>query len=138
MNIKITEILAPDSWKIRHEAMWPHMPINYVKLPDDDSGQHFGLWKMNNLISVVSLFFDHDKVQFRKFATLPDEQGNGYGSQLLNHVFNYTYSNKIKKIWCNARVDKVSFYKKFGMYETESSFSKGGVNYIIMEKDIKI
>lgn len=136
MKIKITKISAAETWGIRHEVMWPHKPLNYVKLPHDDLGQHFGLWKMNILISVVSLFFDQDKVQFRKFATLHNEQRNGYGSQLLNYVFNYAYSTKVKKIWCNVRVDKVFFYKKFEMSETEHRFSKGGVDYVIMEKKL--
>jgi len=134
MSIKITKILPAETWRIRHEVMWPHKPLNYIKLSNDDVGQHFGLWKMNTLISVVSLFFDRDEVQFRKFATLHDEQGNGYGTQLLNYVFNYAFSIGVKKIWCNARVDKVFFYKKFEMSETEHRFSKGGVDYVIMEK----
>lgn len=66
---------------LRHEVMWPDEDFDYIKLKDDDAGIHFGLFKENMLISVVSLFVDKDEAQFRKFATLKSEQGKGYGSR---------------------------------------------------------
>lgn len=40
----------------------------------------------------------------------------------------------VKTIWCNARTDKVSFYKRLGMKETGEEFVKEKVEYVIMHK----
>ncbi len=54
MNIKIREIQAQETYKLRHQVMWPDKPIEFVKLNDDENGIHFGLLKDSNIISVVS------------------------------------------------------------------------------------
>ncbi|GAA3577908.1 GNAT family N-acetyltransferase [Snuella lapsa] len=135
MDIKISEISAQETHKLRHEVMWPHKPRAYVVLGNDEEGKHFGLFKDSNLISVVSLFLDGKDAQFRKFATKTSEQGNGYGTLLLNHLMTVVSNDKrIKKLWCNARADKIAFYERFGMIQTNKRFAKGGVKYIIMER----
>ena len=40
----------------------------------------------------------------------------------------------VKTIWCNARKDKTSFYKRFDMKETEKEFIKEQVEYVVMYK----
>jgi len=116
--------------------MWPDQPIDYVKLPNDPQGHHFGLFVEDELVSVVSLFVENGEAQFRKFATLAAYQGQGLGTQLLRHVFNESSRQNVKRIWCNARVDKASFYHRFGMEETGQTFTKGGLDYVIMAKVI--
>lgn len=134
MSINITEITAQQTLDLRHSVMWPNKPIDYVKLPKDEKGLHFGLWKNEKLVSVISLFIDGNSAQFRKFATDINEQGNGFGSQLLSHLFEVCKSKNISKIWCNARIDKTSFYERFGMNKTSKTFVKGGLEYVVMEK----
>lgn len=134
MEIQIIKIKKEKAWKLRHEVMWPDEDFDYIKLKDDDAGIHFGLFKENMLISVVSLFVDKDEAQFRKFATLKSEQGKGYGSRLLEAVLEEAKTNDIKRIWCNARENKESFYQRFGLVRTGSSFVKNGESYVIMEK----
>lgn len=134
METIIKQIEKEQAWHLRHEVMWPEMPFDYIKLADDEAGIHYGLFKDEKLISVVSLFIDQEEAQFRKFATLEDEQGKGYGSTLLKYVLNRANDHGVKRIWCNARTNKVEFYKKFGLEKTATTFSKGGKDYIIMEK----
>lgn len=131
---EIAEITAAETLRIRHEVMWPDRTIDYVKLPYDNQGQHFGLFINGQLISVISLFIENQQAQFRKFATLNVHQGKGFGSQLLQHVFFLAEQQQFKRIWCNARTDKSSYYAKFGMKETDNTFKKGGIDYVIMEK----
>lgn len=114
--------------------MWPDKPLDYVKLDNDEEGYHYGLFLGDRLVSVVSLFIEGDEGQFRKFATDLDEQGKGYGSELLHFLFNKTEEENVKRIWCNARKDKAGFYEKFGMQTTDNEFTKGGIDYVIMEK----
>jgi predicted GNAT family N-acyltransferase len=137
MSIKIKEIQAQETYQLRQQVMWPTKPLEFVILDNDKEGIHFGLLKDAIIISVVSLFIENNAAQFRKFATKISEQGNGYGSILLTHVINTVSKEKnIDKLWCNARVDKTLFYERFGMTQTTKRFSKGDIQYIIMEKNV--
>ncbi|TXE06148.1 GNAT family N-acetyltransferase [Seonamhaeicola algicola] len=133
--IVIKPIKAINTIAIRHEVMWPNKPQAYVVLPNDNEGLHFGLFLNQTLVSVVSLFTEENTLQFRKFATLQAHQGKGYGSQLLTHVFEYANKKHYKKIWCNARKDKTTFYERFGLKETSETFVKGGITYVIMTRN---
>ncbi|TYR80113.1 GNAT family N-acetyltransferase [Priestia megaterium] len=130
----IRQIKKEEAWTIRHIAMWPGQSIDYIKLKEDETGIHFGLLDEGELRSVVSLFIKKEEAQFRKFATLPSHQGKGYGTYLLNHVLHSVEKQGVKRIWCNARQTKASFYKKFGLIQTEQTFQKGKITYIIMER----
>lgn len=134
MGISIKEIEAADTWDLRHRVMWPEKSIEYVKLEEDRNGIHFGLFNDEQLVSVVSLFITEKEGQFRKFATDSEVQGSGYGTRLLQHILLVAQQNKIETIWCNARADKASFYRKFGLVETDRKFNKGGIDYVTMQK----
>lgn len=134
MEWTIANIEKEQAWDIRHKVMWPNKSIEYIKLENDSSGIHLGLFRRGKLISVVSLFVDEEQAQFRKFATTEEEQGKGYGSKLLKYTLERAKEEGACKVWCNARMNKVNFYKKFGLYEKGKEFIKGGQSYIIMEK----
>ena len=137
MIIKIKEISALETYKLRHEVMWPDKPIDFLQLDEDESGRHFGLITDVEVISIISLFVNDRHAQFRKFATKTSEQGKGYGTILLNYLITSVTDKNIERLWCNARVDKTSYYENFGMTQTGNKFTKEGVNYVVMEKIIK-
>lgn len=130
----IKEISYQTTWFIRQKVMWPNHPLSYVKLENDDVGIHYGLFVEGDLTSIVSLFIEGKEAQFRKLATINSQQGKGYGTQLMTYLITKLESMNLKRIWCNARLDKSIFYEKFGMTKTETSFVKGGIKYVIMEK----
>lgn len=136
MEYKILEIPVYKVLEIRHTVMWPTKPIDYVRLPNDNEGRHYGLYINDELVSVISLFIENSEAQFRKFATLLSYQGKGYGSILLNEIMAIAQQHKLSKVWCNARVEKSTFYEKFGMKATDQTFEKGGIQYVIMEKKL--
>lgn len=135
-KITISEIPFNQTWDIRRTVMWPGKSLDYVKLPNDENGNHYGLFAEGKLVSIVSAFIQNNEAQFRKFATLAEEQGKGYGSRLLDHLFKILTEQGVNRIWCNARVNKIHYYQRFGMAETDSHFTKGGISYVIMEKII--
>jgi len=137
MSPIIKAITPQATWPIRHKVMWPNESFDYIKLPADEKGVHFGLWVDDTLVSVVSLFIKKDIGQFRKFATLVDKQGKGYGSQLLHYLMEAAAKRHLKKIWCNARVSKSTYYTKFGMERTKERFVKNGMQYVVMERYLK-
>ena len=131
---EIKTIPLASVWAIRHSVMWPDKPFDYIKLPSDPEGQHHGLFVRGQLVSIVSAFISSHEAQFRKFATLHAHQGQGYGSKLLTHLIAQLEAQHVKRIWCNARIDKQSFYERFGLNITPKTFSKGGIDYVVMEK----
>lgn len=135
-KVEIRKIHFESTWDLRHRIMWPDRALDYVKLPNDKHGLHYGLFANDKMTSIVSAFITNKEAQFRKFATLNDEQGKGYGTKLLNHLFLELANIEITRVWCNARTDKTHFYERFGMVQTERRFDKGGISYVIMEKTI--
>ncbi|RUT69209.1 GNAT family N-acetyltransferase [Flavobacterium cupreum] len=131
--MEIRTIKASQTWNIRHEVMWPVQPFEFVQLDEDDSGLHFGVFIEEELVSIVSCFIDRDEMQFRKLATLEDYQGRGIASELLHFILKLAKEKGLKKVWCNARRDKKSFYEKFGMSDTYKIFTKSGKIFTIME-----
>ncbi|MEO8535669.1 MAG: GNAT family N-acetyltransferase [Flavobacterium sp.] len=131
--MEIRAIKASQTWKIRHEVMWPDQPFEFVQLAEDDSGLHFGVFTEEKLVAIVSCFIADDEMQFRKLATLEEYQGKGIASQLLDFILKLAKEKGLKKVWCNARSDKKAFYEKFGMSDTHKIFTKAEKNFTIME-----
>ena len=131
--MEIQSILASQTWEIRKKVMWPNQPFEFVQLEEDNFGLHFGVFDQEKLVSIVSCFIVGDEMQFRKLATLEEYQGNGIASLLLNHILKLAKDKGLRKVWCNARSNKKSFYEKFGMRDTGKNFSKLGQEFSIME-----
>ncbi|WP_234387179.1 GNAT family N-acetyltransferase [Aquimarina sp. Aq78] len=131
---EIKQITSSETLPIRHKVMWPNKPIEYVELPNDENARHFGLFVNGEITSIISLFVENNEAQFRKFATLIEFQGLGYGTILLKNIIDLIEKEGIKKLWCNARVEKSKFYERFDLKPTDKKFEKGGIEYIIMEK----
>ncbi|RXM46883.1 GNAT family N-acetyltransferase [Flavobacterium sp. YO64] len=131
--MEIREITAAETWDIRHNVMWPDQPFEFVQLEEDNSGFHFGVFTNNKLVSIVSCFIIEEEMQFRKLATLEEYQGRGSASHLLKYILQFAKEKNIKKVWCNARSNKKTFYEKFGMKDTFKTFMKAGQEFTIME-----
>lgn len=132
-NIHIEQIRGELTWRIRQEAMYPNWSLEEVKLEEDHEGTHFGLFADNRLTSVVSLFNQGSIYRFRKFATIPDAQGKGFGSAMLMHIIEYVIAMGATALWCDARVSASGFYQKFGFVETNQASIKHGLDFVIME-----
>jgi GNAT superfamily N-acetyltransferase len=131
MNLLIRPIPADDTLPLRHSVLWPDKPFDYVRLSDDDTGQHFGGFVEEQLVAVISLFVDTqtNTARFRKFATQPDFQNRGIGTQLLNHVIEQARQAGATELWCDARLTAAAFYERFGMQAEGDVFYKGDIAY---------
>lgn len=132
-NIIIKEIDHQLTWPIRHEVMYPNLPLDVIKLPHEEAGLHFGVFVNGNLTSVISLFWEGKVYQFRKFATLANAQGCGYGSALLRHVIQYSKDQGAETLWCNGRLTALGFYKKFGFEQSGEVFTKKQIDFVKMQ-----
>jgi predicted GNAT family N-acyltransferase len=132
--LRVKKIQASETWDLRHRVMAPNRPFDSIKLPKDEEGLHFGLFQEEKLISVISLFSEDEKSQFRKFATEISEQNKGYGSILLNHVIEESIKNNVKNLWCNARMTAFGFYGKFGFEAVSETWIDNEIEYVKMER----
>jgi phosphoribosylformimino-5-aminoimidazole carboxamide ribotide isomerase len=105
-------------------------------MDEDNHGLHFGTFKDNELIGVVSLFEKGTDYQFRKFAIDERVQGQGIGRQLLDYIADFAKLQGAKRLWCNARLSAIGFYLRSGFKQTGTLFSKNGFDYEILEKKL--
>lgn len=132
-SIMIGEVSYSDVLDIRQKVMYPQENREFCVLPDDEKGLHIGYYIDGIPVSVVSLFLENRELQFRKFATMIEYQNQGYGSKLMEWVLDYANDIQFSRVWCNARLNKTEFYKKFGFTETNMTFSKDGHDFVIVE-----
>jgi GNAT superfamily N-acetyltransferase len=135
-QVQIRPITATETYPLRHQVLWPQETLEYVKLNSDDQGHHFGAFSNGLLVSVISLFIEGNVARFRKFATRPDCQGQGIGSQLLRHVMEYARTKGVKRIWCDARAVNEAFYRAFGLEPEGNRFHRGTIPYMRMARDL--
>jgi GNAT superfamily N-acetyltransferase len=128
----IRSIRPEDTYALRHQVLWPDKPLAYVKIENDEAGHHFGAFRGEELVAVISLFVENQTARFRKFATRPDCQLQGFGSALLRHVFMEARRRGAACIWCDARQDSAGFYARFGLQPEGETFYKGPVAYVRM------
>jgi GNAT superfamily N-acetyltransferase len=127
--------IAPEAtYALRQQVLWPDKDLAYVKIENDNAGYHFGAFRGEELVSVISLFVEHGEARFRKFATRPDAQGQGFGTALLRHVLAEARQRGAPRIWCDARRDSAGFYARFGLLPEGEIFFKGPVAYVRMAR----
>ncbi|MGI4863453.1 MAG: GNAT family N-acetyltransferase [Janthinobacterium lividum] len=131
----IRPITPAQTYALRHAVLWPDKPLDYVKLPDDDAGQHLGAFEGENLVSIISLFVGPDgTARFRKFATGPAWQGRGIGSALLAHTIAAAKAQGAHALWCDARHNTLAFYERFGLQPEGDIFYKGPIAYVRLQR----
>lgn len=147
-DIRISPVSAEQTHNLRHTVLWPERPISFIRLPEDDCGQHFGAFSTSSnpqlLVGVISLFTipsaEHTSslpsARFRKLCVLPSHQSQGIGSQLVRHAINISAEASMTSIWCDARATALSFYRRLGFEPEGESFDKSGVEYIITRRHL--
>lgn len=120
-----TELTIP----IRHQALYPNRELALARTEDDAQAQHYGLFLDTTCVAVITKVNHPHAIQLRKFATVPEFQNQGYGSMLLNHVLSLCTGRVI----LNARIEKSSFYSRFGFKQTGHTLSRNNIDYCEME-----
>lgn len=132
--ISIRPITAEQTYALRHAVLWPDKPFDYVRIDNDGEGHHYGAFWDTELVAVISLFVEGEsanpgQVRFRKFATRPDCQRMGIGTQLMRHTIAEARRMNATTLWCDARLDAADFYRRFGMEPVSEVFYKGVIPY---------
>ncbi|MDV7340723.1 GNAT family N-acetyltransferase [Terasakiella sp. A23] len=137
MSFSFQKINAQDTYDIRHQVLWPDLPIEACMLSEDDTALHFGGLVGGQLIAVASLFPDGvDKIRLRKFAILPAYQSQGIGSKMLQGMQDHLRHTSYKTLWCDAREEALGFYQKNGFSAWGERFFKKHLPYIKAKIDL--
>jgi len=136
-DVIIKEINHESTWKLRNEVLYPDGKLNEMGMEEDIEGTHFGVFEKDVIVAIISLFFEGNSCQFRKFAVDPSMQGKGVGRLLLAHITEYAASKSATILWCNARISAIGFYIKGGFKHTGKFFTKNSFEYEILEKNLQ-
>ena len=98
----IPSLTTEQTYLLRHTVLWPDKPFEYVKIENDEEGHHFGAFRDDELVAVISLFVNGNESRFRKLAARPDCQRQGIGTLLLNHVVAEAKRLGAATLWCDA------------------------------------
>ena len=134
MNIEIREAKLAEILPVRHQVLWPEKPVEFVRVEGDEQGIHFGLYKDDQLVTVISLFEEGKSIRFRKFATLPGFQNQGLGRKMILHTIDYARERGFERLWCDARLDALRFYERAGFEKFSRTFFKEEIEYCKIEK----
>jgi predicted GNAT family N-acyltransferase len=137
-DIVIEQVSPASTWHLRHMVLWPEKPFDYVRIAEDDDGWHWAIYADHKQAGVISLFVDEKKARFRKFAVSPAYQNQGLGSRLLQHTFEEAKKLGATSIWCDARQEATSLYRRFGMEQDGEVFFKETIPYVKMKLDFEV
>ncbi|WP_052158337.1 GNAT family N-acetyltransferase [Lacinutrix jangbogonensis] len=125
-EIEIKQISGLETIPIRHAVLRKGKPIEACSIPQDDldSTYHFGLFNKDKLVGVCTFvteqspyFKDTTQYRLRAMGVLEEHQGFHFGKHLLSHGVHFLKSKNIERLWFNARIIAVKFYKNNG-FET--------------------
>ncbi|GAB7332648.1 hypothetical protein MBLNU13_g04408t2 [Cladosporium sp. NU13] len=155
-GVQILRIAAEDTYKLRHEVLWPNASLQEVQLAVDPVCIHLGAFahqqedstKARTPIGVITIHVSKPKdestsaepssgtleAQFRKLAVAPEWQGRGIGSKLVEQAGVVAIGAGAHSLWCDARTSALAFYERLGMQTEGSSFMRKGVELHSMMK----
>lgn len=133
MAFEIVRVGHEHCLALRQQVLWPDFPIEHSYVPGDEHATHYAVITGQLMVCCLSVFDVGAGVyQIRKFATLPDYQGNGHGTALLAHAIGVTQTIGATAITLSARESAIGFYEKFGFSARGECFQRHDVRYVTM------
>ena len=94
----------------------------------------------SHLTRLLPTYDSKKSFRFRKFACLESYQGRGFGTKVLEHVFEIARRDPEfgpgSVVWCDARRSTQGWYLRRGMKTIGEVFFKGDIEYIVMAMQI--
>lgn len=145
-SIKIAEIVANEVLGIRQSVLRPQLVAADCVFDGDDepSTFHLGAFDGEELIGIATVmrctneFFPSvtDTFRLRGMAVVPDRQGCGIGTKLLESAMLEAQLRGCATFWCNARQAAKAFYGKAGFRtQSDEPFDVPGVglHYVMVK-----
>lgn len=132
MDIQIKEILAKQTYELRHPLIRKGQPYDSCQLENDNHPQsiHLGAYSSSQLVGILSAmpnccpdYNDQIAFQLRAMAVHPEFQRRKIASQLIqNIVRRLKEDSKVENIWLNARVNANALYLNNGFQAIGTPF----------------
>ncbi len=141
--VNIRFINAEETYPIRREVLRKNIDLPYKLEGDFDKDTiHLGVYIDEELVSIVTLINKStelligEQFQLRGMGTLSNYRGKGYGKLLVRKAEEYLINRNIHKIWCNARIQAIDFYKSLNYNIIGKSFNvpKIGMHYLMFKE----
>ncbi len=146
--IKIKIITTTETYPIRQVVLRKGKAIETCYFEGDElpTTTHYGIFKKNKLIGVVSSFYNNNnlfenknQIQLRGMAILETEQKKGFGNMLIKCIEKDINTQNISLIWFNARENTILFYEKLGYSILGNQFEILGIGkHYMMYKKLSI
>ena len=144
-RITIKQISGLETIPVRHAVLRKGKPVDACAIPQDnlDSTFHFGLFYEDKLVAVSSFvidespyFKDTKQYRLRAMGVLEEYQGHQFGQKLLTHGVAFLKDKNIERLWFNARIIALNFYKKNGFETIGNIFNipNVGDHYLMHKK----
>lgn len=129
-GITFRDVTVEECLPLRQKVLWPGLTQEECRVEHDETAVHLGAFQGDVLIGCTSLFvLPGDEMQLRKFAVLPEYQGQGIGSALLKASFERCSALGLKKFMLSARVSAIGFYEKHGLTAVGDVYFKGPIEH---------
>lgn len=143
----MVEIRSPrttDEWETYFDLRYRilRQPLNQPKGSEkndgDATGIHFALYDNNRLLAIARLdLTETEASQVRFVAVETNQQGKGYGHQIMQATEAKSKSLECSKVILHARDYAVPFYEKIGYKLIEPSYKLFDVlQHYLMEKEL--
>lgn len=125
--------------RLRNETFVAEQKITLPDLDDRDlvATQVFLLnEKQTDALATCRLFEEDGKWMLGRVAVSKASRGQSLGKKMLIAVHNYLKENNIVALYCHAQMHVKPFYEKLGYQTCGDPFDEGGVEHIMMKKDL--
>lgn len=147
-KVKVQTVRLEELIDVRHQVLRIGQPRSSCYYPEDrfKHTHHFGLFDSDTIIACASIYKEsHPDFKLRQswrirgMAVLEEYQTKNLGSQLLESCVNHAIGQRGDVIWCNARINAVAFYKKYGFKIIGDEFDIENIGaHFLMAKNLGI
>ena len=123
MEYSVKTISAEQAHDVRHPILRKHKPREACMFVEDHDKTtlHIGLFYGTRHIGTVTFianahpsYNENTQYQLRGMAVLEDFQGKGLGRLMVDEGERILQTRSSQRIWLNARIKALNFYKKLG------------------------
>ncbi len=93
---------------------------------------HFLIYHKRKAVGTARYRRTDKGIKFERFAFLKEVRGQGFGRDLMHFMLTDVYPFK-QKIYLNAQVEVVDYYKKSGFIITGQKYIEAGIDHYPME-----
>ena len=144
----VREVDSRELWDLRRRVLRSDDPTSVVVNPADElaDSHHFAVASGPRLVACAS-FFDATPPagvgpathQLRYMATDFDVQGLALGATTLRGALEDLAGEGVRRVWANARVAALDFYRREGWTVVADSFfvsAESGIDHMVIHRDL--